>query len=154
MKPTYLLAGLLSVYIPVAAAVDFNKDAMKTLQEEGHKIADENTGARAFKLSGGHCLQAPSKNGASLLLKKCNSKNNQKWQLDGQGRIMAHAGGCVDVAGGNAVLQKCGGAKSQQWKHDGKNRLVSGGKKCLQGDAASGKVAAAACGNPPDQIWQ
>ena len=128
---------------------------MKTMQKEGHKIVEESTAGRAFKLSGGQCLHAAGKNGASLSASKCNTKSNsQKWQLDGQGRLVAHSGSCVDVAGANAVLQKCSGSKSQQWKHDGKKRLANGDKKCLQGDGASGKVSAAACSGAAGQVWQ
>ena len=159
MKQAYLWVSVLAIYLPAAQAVDFNKDALKSMQEEGHKIVANDAEMRAFKLPSGLCLQAASsgKAGASLLARKCNAKSNsQKWRFDKK-RLTNPAGVCIDVSGGSksgaaAVMAKCGSAKSQQWKHDGKKRLVNGAKQCLEADGA--KVVAANCSNSPNQVWK
>ena len=58
MKQTYLLAGFLCLYATSAAAIELNTDAMKKMQAEGHKIVEEQQGARLLKLPNGQCLQA------------------------------------------------------------------------------------------------
>jgi hypothetical protein len=168
MKQRYLWGALLAAYLPAAGAVDFNTDALKSMQEEGHKIVEEEKGLRTFSLAGGKCLEAsgePGKPGANLVVKSCNAKSDsQKWRFDDQGRLVSHGGTCVGVSGeagkpgANAVMQKCGGAKSQQWQHDGKKRLVNGLKKCLQAAGDPKKpgpnVVTDACGDSPNQVWK
>ena len=58
MKQRTLWIALLALYLPGAGAVDFNTDALKSMQEEGHKIVEESQGLRAFKLSGGQWASA------------------------------------------------------------------------------------------------
>jgi hypothetical protein len=153
MKQAILCASLLALYLPAAQAVDFNNDALKSMQKEGHKIVEAEQKSRAYALASGLCLQA---SGSALAASKCNSKsNNQKWYFDDQKRLVSHSGDCVNAtaAGAAAALQKCGSGKSQQWKHDGKQRLANGNKLCLQAGSDK-KVVAAACGNSPDQVWK
>ena len=163
MKQRTLWIALLALYLPGAGAVDFNTDALKSMQEEGHKIVEESQGLRTFKLPKGQCLHAAGAAGANLVINKCNSKsNNQKWRFDDKGRLANQNGACVGVAGdpskpgASAVLQNCSGAKFQQWKQDGKKRLVNGVNKCLEaaGEAKpGGNVVAAACSDSPNQVW-
>ena len=152
MKQVFLLAGLLAACISTAQAVDLNKDAMKAMQQEGHKIVADSQGGRAFKTSNGLCLEVA---GGGLAVKKCNGKtNNQKWRFDDKKRLVAHNGKCVD----GSSLKKCGGAASQKWKHDGKKRLANNAKQCLQtqGSPAKGgsKVTAAGCNKAAGQVWK
>ncbi len=152
MKQAFLLAGLLAACIPTAQAVDLNKDAMKAMQQEGHKIVADSQGGRAFKTSNGLCLEVA---GGGLTVKKCNGKaSGQKWRFDDKKRLVASNGKCVD--GGK--LKKCAGAPSQKWKLDGKKRLANNAKQCLQTQVTppkSGtKVSAAACGKGGNQVWK
>ncbi|MEE4144306.1 MAG: RICIN domain-containing protein [Halieaceae bacterium] len=163
MKYAYISAALLAAYLPNASAVDLNTDALKTMQQEGHKIVEASKNWRSFTLHNGQCLQvggAPDKVGANLVIRDCNPKaNSQKWQFDDKGRLASFGGTCVGVAGdANALMQACSGEKSQQWKHDGKQRLVNGLKQCLQAagkaDAPSGNVVTATCSGSPNQVWK
>lgn len=167
MKHTYLVAALVAVYGPGAGAVDFNTDALKAMQEEGHKIVEESKGLRAFKLPSGMCLHVAgdvNKPGANLVIHNCNPNlANQKWRLDDQGRLVNQGGKCVGVAGdpkkpgANALMQNCVVAKVQQWKHDDKKQLVNGFNKCLHaaGDAKTpgGNVVTTNCHASPSQVW-
>ncbi len=151
-----LKTGLLLVMIPAAMAaqaVTLNTDALKSMQEEGHKIVAESQNARSFKSHSGQCLDMAGK---VLVLKNCSGKaSGQKWHFDDQGRLAAHDGRCV---GGNAQLQNCGGAAAQKWKLDGQGRLANGANKCLQPQGnnpkAGTKVVAGACGGSPHQQWK
>ena len=142
------LTGALSAH-----AVTLNTDALKSMQEEGHKIVAESQGARSFKSVGGHCLDSAGK---ALLVKNCSDKSaGQKWHFDDKKRLVAHDGRCV---GGNAQLQNCGGAPAQQWQLDDKGRLANGAGKCLQPQGnppkAGAKVSAMACDGSPQQVWK
>ena len=153
MKQAILCASLLTLFLPAAQAVDFNNDALKSMQEEGHKIVEAEEKSRAYKQASGLCLEA---SGSALVAGKCKGKpDNQKWYFDDQKRLVGHSGKCVNATatGAAAALQKCGSGKSQQWKHDGKQRLANGNKLCLQAGSDK-KVVAAACGNSPDQVWK
>ena len=80
------------------------------MQEEGHKIVAESKVARAYKASGGQCLDIA---GAGLVIKKCNAKaKTQMWNFDDQGRLVAHDGRCV----AGSKLQKCGASKAESWE--------------------------------------
>lgn len=164
MKQRTLWIALLALYLPGAGAVDFNTDALKSMQEEGHKIVEESQGLRTFKLPSGQCLHAKGQAGTNLVVNKCKPKSdNQKWRFDDKGRLASQGGACVGVAGdankagASAVMQKCSGAKFQQWRQDGKKRLVNGLGKCLEaaGDpkSPSGNVVTAACSDAPNQVW-
>ena len=167
MKHAYLIAALTAVYLTGAGAVEFNTDALKAMQEEGHKIVEESKGLRAFKLPTGKCLHVAgdvAKPGANLVIQNCNPNlNNQKWRFDDQGRLVNQGGKCVGMAGdpskpaANALMQNCVAAKAQQWKQDGKKRLVNGLNKCLHavGDAKTpgGNVAVVNCNASPNQVW-
>ena len=151
MKQAYFLAALTFVLGSAANAVEFNTDALKSMQEEGHKIVAESKDARAYKASAGHCLDIA---GAGLVINKCNAKaKTQMWNFDGQGRLLAHDGRCV--AGSN--LQKCGASKTEIWKLDGQKRLANDAKQCLQIQGnppkPGAKVVAAACNKSPNQVW-
>ena len=151
MKQAYFLAALMVVLGPVANAVEFNTDALKSMQEEGHKIVAESKGARAYKAAGGQCLDIA---GAALVIRACNAKaKTQMWNFDGQGRLVAHDGRCVT----GSQLQKCGAANTGKWKLDGQKRLANGAKQCLQIQGnppkPGAKVVAAACNKSPNQVW-
>ena len=93
--------------------------------------------------------------GGGLAVKPCDAKSkSQVWQIDGQGRLVAHDGRCV--AGDQ--LQKCGSGNAQKWQVDGRGRLANGAKQCLQAQGnppkAGAKVVGAACSKAPNQVWQ
>jgi hypothetical protein len=151
MKQRFMAAALAVAIAPFAAAVEFNKDALKSMQEEGHKIVEEAQG-RAYRAAGGLCLDIA---GGGLSVKPCDAKaKTQVWQIDGKGRLVAGDGRCV--AGDK--LQKCGSGNAQKWKVDGNKRLANAAKQCLQVKGsppkAGAKVIAVACSKSPNQVWQ
>ncbi|MEH6517148.1 MAG: RICIN domain-containing protein [Halioglobus sp.] len=152
MKLKFILAGLLVACVSVANAVELNKDALKSMQQEGHKLLEESSAARAYKGAGGFCLDIA---GEGMVVRSCNAKTkNQQWKLDGQARLVAQNGKCID----GARLKKCGSAQTQKWSHDGKKRLANGKKQCLQiqGEKpkAGAKVVVSACSGSTKQVWK
>ncbi len=152
-----LKLGLLAMLCFTASgthAVTLNEDALKAMQQEGHKIVEESQAAgRHFRSNTGQCLEIAGK---ALLIKPCDDKaGSQLWRFDDKGRLVAHDGRCVD---GKAQLQKCNNSKEQQWKVDGKKRLANGEGQCLQPQGkppkAGSKVAAAACSGAATQVWK
>lgn len=152
MKPIYLLAATLVSIVPLANAVDLNKDALKAMQQEGHKIVEESKGGRNYKTGNGLCMDFA---GAVMLVKQCNNKPTQKWSFDGEGRLVASDKRCV---AGAAQMQQCGSGNGQKWKLDGKKRLVNANNKCLQVQGnpakAGAKVVVANCSNGANQVWK
>ena len=152
MKLKYVLAGLLVACVSAVNAVELNKDALKSMQKEGHKLLEDSAGGRAFKGAGGFCLGVA---GSKMELRPCKpDTKNQLWKLDGKARLIAHNGQCVD----GARLKKCGSGSTQKWSHDGKKRLANGKKQCLQiqGDKpkAGAKIVISACNNSASQVWK
>jgi hypothetical protein len=152
MKLKFVLAGLLVACVSAVNAVELNKDALKSMQEEGHKLLDESAGGRAFKGAGGFCLDVA---GSGMVVKSCKpDTKNQLWKLDDQARLVAHSGQCVD----GAHLKKCGSGPTQKWSHDGKKRLANRKKKCLQIQGnkpkAGAKVVISACNGSANQVWK
>jgi Ricin-type beta-trefoil lectin domain len=152
MKQAYFLATLMVFPGPVANAIEFNKEALKSMQAEGHKIVQEAAGGRAYQTSSGECLDIA---GSGLVVRKCNAKaKSQMWSLDGQGHLVASDGRCV----AGAQLQNCGEDKAGIWKLDGQQRLVNGAKQCLHVQAnpptPGAKVVAAPCSKAPNQVWK
>jgi hypothetical protein len=152
MKLKYVLAGLLVAWVSAANAVELNKDALKSMQQEGHKLLEESSGGRAFKGAGGFCLGAAD---SGMVVRSCKpDTKSQLWKLDDKARLVAHNGQCVD----GARLKKCGSGPTQKWSHDGNKRLANGQKQCLQiqGDKpkAGAKVVASACSKSANQVWK
>ncbi|MEH6610213.1 MAG: RICIN domain-containing protein [Halioglobus sp.] len=152
MKLKFILAGLLVACVSVANSVELNKDALKSMQQEGHKLLEESSAARAYKGAGGFCLDIA---GEEMVVRSCNAKTkNQQWKLDGQARLVAQNGKCID----GARLKKCSSAQTQKWSHDGKKRLANGKKQCLQiqGEKpkAGAKVVVSACSGSTKQVWK
>ena len=132
-------------------AVEFNTDALKSMQKEGHAIVAESQGARTYKASNGQCLDFT---GSAIKLSKCSNSKSQKWSMDGSSRLVAHSGQCI---GGSGLLA-CGNAKAQKWTLDASRRLVNGAKKCLQPEGnpskAGARVVAAKCSKSAQQVWK
>ena len=152
MKLKYILVGMLAVCVSAANAVELNKDALKSMQQEGHKLLEESSAARAYKGAGGFCLDIA---GEGMVVRSCNAKTkNQQWTLDGQSRLVAQNGKCVD----GASLKKCGSAQAQKWSHDGKKRLANAKKQCLQIKGNKPKsgtnVVILACSGSAHQVWK
>lgn len=152
MKPVCLIAALaVSFTTTVANAVEFNKEALQSMQEEGHKIVEQAQG-KTYKSAGGLCLDIA---GAALVVRPCNAKSqSQIWKIDTESRLVAHDGRCV----AGAQLQKCGAGNAQKWKVDEKKRLANTKQQCLQVQGnppkAGAKVIAPACSQAPTQVWQ
>jgi hypothetical protein len=152
MKQIFLLTALAVSLAQGAQAIELNKDAMKTMQQEGHRIVEESQGGRAYKAGNNLCLDT---GGGGLIVRKCNGgAKTQKWKMDDKKRLVAHDGLCV----AGAQLAKCGAGKAQTWKHDDSKRLSNQNKQCLQVQGnplkAGAKVTVAACGNNvPGQTW-
>ncbi|RLQ23290.1 hypothetical protein DWB85_01685 [Seongchinamella sediminis] len=152
MKRIFFVSALALGLIGPAQAVEFNTDALKSMQEEGHKIVAEAQGARSYKASNGECLDFE---GNGLVLAKCNAKkNSQQWTMDDKQRLVAHNGRCV----GGSNLQDCNNAKAQKWTHDDKQRLISNARKCLQPQGnppkPGAKVVAGNCSNSEQLVWK
>lgn len=148
---TLLNMAFLGFALP-ALAVEFNTDALKSMQKEGHKIVAEAQGGKPFKTRNGLCLDYAGK---VVMVKKCKSSgSSQTWHFDDKGRLVASDGRCI--AGSN--LAKCSGAKGQQWEQDGKGRLAGNNGKCLQTQGnppkAGAKVVAAGCSGAANQVWK
>ena len=168
MKPVSLVLALAAVCTSAALAVDFNKDALKKMQEEGLAIVDQEQGLRAYRLGSNLCLHAakPKKAGSKLQAAKCKTKSdNQKWQFDDQERLANKDGLCLGIggkakqAGARAELQKCGDAKHQRWTLDDNGHLVNGLGNCLQaagdGTKAGADLESRPCDNTsPAQTWE
>lgn len=151
MKRIIAFSAVALACIAPVQAVDFNTDALKSMQKEGHAIVDEAQGARAYKASNGQCLDF---SGSAIVLAKCSSNKNQKWSMDGSSRLVAANGKCV----GGAHLQACGNAKAQKWTHDSSRRLANQAKKCLQPEGnppkSGARVVAANCSKSAQQVWK
>ena len=168
MKTVSLVLTLAAVCASAALAVDFNKDALKKMQEEGHEIVDQEQGLRAFRLASNLCLHAakPDKAGSKLQAAKCKPKSdNQKWQFDDKERLANKGGLCLGIggkakkAGATAELQKCGDANHQRWTLDDKGHLVNGLGNCLQaadeGTKAGAKLESRPCDDKSAaQTWE
>jgi hypothetical protein len=169
MKPLYLTtAGLLAALLAGGAAAQFNTDALKKMQKEGHKIVEEQQAAEAAQKSvdeGGAApaaapVRAAYRSGANLCLdsraglavRPCNSQAaTQQWALDADGRLVASDGRCVD----GATLGTCAASNTQKWVHDGRSRLRNQAQQCLQPRAANAgaPVTTAACSGAAAQVW-
>ena len=153
MKQVFLLTAAAALLSATVQAVEFNTEALKTMQQEGHRIVEESQGGRAYRAANDFCLDVA---GDGMVVRKCNAgSNTQKWTMDGQNRLVAQDGRCVD----GARLVKCAGTKSQKWKLDGKNRLANHNNQCLQVQGhppkAGAKVVAAQCNDKaPNQVWK
>lgn len=142
--------GLTALLPALSAQAQFNTDALKSMQKEGHKILEEAQGKRAFALAGNLCLD---RQGGGLVVRACNKSESQAWRLDDQRRLVADNGQCVQ----GATLRPCAGSKNQLWRYDAQKRLVSDAGGCLQAQGsplqAGAKVATAACSKAVRQIW-
>lgn len=152
MKPVSLLAAILLAGAPLVHAVELNKDALKAMQEEGHKIVEEAQGGRVYRTNNGLCLDIA---GAGLVVRQCNdAAATQKWRTDDKKHLVASDKRCV---AGAAQLQKCGAVAEQQYQMDAQKRLVNGLKKCLQVQGSpivpGAKVVAAPCSGAVNQVW-
>ncbi|MBA6413341.1 ricin-type beta-trefoil lectin domain protein [Parahaliea sp. F7430] len=155
MKPAYMLIALLvATAAPAVNAVSFNKEALKAMQQEGHKIVEQAESKRLYRAGAGLCLDST---GPRAVLKACNDKEaKQNWTSNEQQQLVASDGRCLGIANGAAVLQKCSAAKNQQWQHDDKKRLVNNLQQCLQfqGNLVAGaNVIPAQCNDAPRQVW-
>lgn len=152
MKQVFLLAALTAVLVPGVQAVELNKEAMKTMQKEGHRLVEESQGGRAYKTDNNLCLDT---GGGGLVVRKCNAgSETQKWIMDSNSRLVAHDGRCV----AGAQLAKCGAGTGQKWKYDDRQRLANQNKQCLQVEGnpakAGARVSASACNKAPAQVWK
>ncbi len=152
MKQLTFFPGILLAIAASASAVDFNTDALKAMQQEGHKMVAEAQDGRAFKTANGLCLDVAGK---ALMVRKCKSSgSSQTWHFDEQDRLVSSDGRCV----AGPTLASCGAGKNQQWRLDGQNRLARAGNQCLQtqgnppGNGA--KVIVKDCSGAANQVWR
>lgn len=145
MKPLVVaLTLMLGVGVAYDAAAQFNTDALKKIQKEGHKLADKARGIRVLKYGTELCLDSAG----GLALKKCDDEaKTQKWTADEADRLVADNGQCL---AGNR-LAKCGEGDAQVWRQDEQGRLLNKAKQCLQVNQT--RVITAACSDAKTQIW-
>lgn len=150
MIQRFAVAALVAAVGASAQATEFNKDALKAMQQQGHQIVEESE-SRRFKAQGDLCLDTSDE---GLLVKTCSDADSQKWRLDDQQRLIAHSGQCV----AGAKVRECGDENAQKWTLDDEKRLANANQRCLQvqgGAPQSGaKVITAPCGDVVAQIWQ
>jgi len=175
---TLVIGGLLAVLFAGGAAAQFNTEALKKMQKEGHKIVEEQqateTGKavedskaagnaqaagtakaattpverRAYRFGANLCLDARG----GLSVETCVAgKASQQWALDAGSRLVAQNGRCLD----GASLVKCAGGNTQKWMHDKRGRLRNQAKQCLQvrADEPGAPVTVAPCSGAPTQVW-
>ena len=149
MIQRFAVAALVAVVGASAHAVEFNTDALKAMQEEGHQIVADAEGRR-FEVAGGFCLDTA---GNGLVVRACSDAETQKWRLDDQSFLVAKSGQCV----AGASLRDCAG-NTQTWTWDDSKRLVNAARQCLQvqgnAPAAGARVRTAACSGAATQMWQ
>lgn len=151
MKRIILFSTIAFVCIAPTQAVDFNTDALKSMQKEGHAIVAEAEAPRVYKASNGQCLAFAA---SALILANCNGKKNQTWSLDENNRLLAANGKCA----GGSHLKACDNSKPQKWKYDSSQRLINQAKKCLQPEGnppqKGARVVAANCNKSARQVWK
>ena len=72
MKQVFAFTAISALIATGAQAVEFNKDALKSMQEEGHKIVEESQAGRPYKSTGGLCLDIA---GNGLVVRNCNANS-------------------------------------------------------------------------------
>lgn len=164
MKSFYTVsAGLLAALLAGGAAAQFNTDALKKMQKEGHKIVEEEQAAKPANAAGGNKAAAARRayrvgnnlcldGRGALTVETCNARSaSQQWAMDDSGRIKAQDGRCL----AGASLAKCAGGQAQKWTHDERGRLRNAAQQCLQpaSTKAGAAVTAVACGAAPTQVW-
>jgi hypothetical protein len=161
MNPFHLATGiLLAALLASGAAAQFNTEALKKMQKEGHKIVEEQQAAEAAKPAGAPLARHAYRFGANLCLdargvlsvETCDGRMaSQQWAVDAGARLVANDGRCVE--GGSLV--ECTGAETQKWLHDKRGRLRNRSMQCLQvrGGTAGARVIAAPCSGVPAQVW-
>lgn len=150
MKQVYGFAALLLV-AGSAAHAQFNTDALKKMQEEGHRIVAAATEAQSFRVGNNLCLSS----GPALRVQTCDATVlHQRWSDDEAGHLIAHDGTCL---AGNRLLE-CSTANAQLWEQDKKGRLVNKANQCLQVQGqplkAGAGVVATRCSESPAQVWE
>ncbi len=166
MTATAACLGVAALMAIPSAMAQFNTDALKSMQKEGHKILEEaqaqseaeaqtqaQTPAQArrpYRLRGNLCLNAV---GDGLTVSACDGRASQGWLFDAQRRLVAHTGQCVM----GARLRQCGTGNGQLWRHDAQKRLVNDAGVCLQAQGnppkAGARVVAARCSGAFTQVW-
>ncbi len=163
MKNTLFYSALAAMLLlaPSAQAVKFNPEALRTMQEEGLKIANQLHTERAYRL-GEQCLhlEGDLQNfPANVVLQPCNDSAHQRWRFDEHSRFRNQSGACMTVQGDNALAGACGEGDQFIWTlgTQGQMTLKSNGQ-CLtaQGKTvkAGANVGLAGCKGSATQIWQ
>jgi hypothetical protein len=152
MKQLSLFSALFIGLAAPVLAVDFNTDALKSMQEEGHKIVAESQGGKSYKTRNGLCLDYAGK---VLMVRKCKaSGSSQTWYFDDQDRLVASDGRCV----AGASLVNCGSGNNQKWRLDNQGRIAGSNNKCLQTQGNppknGAKIVAAGCSGAANQLWK
>jgi hypothetical protein len=184
MKPLYLLtAGLLAAFLSGGAAAQFNTDALKKMQKEGHKIVEEQEAAEA--------AASAQSSGEAVAADKSVEKASAQMQPTAApvartvyrygAKLCLNAGDALTIEACNgkaasqqwalnndgrlvahdgrcvagASLVKCAGGKNQKWVYDKRGRLRNQSQQCLQagGEKAGARVSAPACSGKATQVW-
>ncbi len=163
MKISLVLGVVLSCVASTAFAVKLNPEAMRTMQAEGEKFAQQAMQPRTFRLSTGLCLTVAKGNG--VIAATCEPKlQTQVWRLDDKGRVVHSSGLCLATAGkagepGTKVVSTaCGMSAQFKWRPNANGQLVNGGKACLNAfgniKQSGAGVNTAVCKAVPNQLWK
>ncbi|WP_006786620.1 RICIN domain-containing protein [Thiorhodospira sibirica] len=163
MKNTLFYSALAAMLVLAssAQAIKFNPDALRSMQEEGLKIANQLHTERPYRL-GGQCLhlEGDLQNfPANVVLQPCNDSAHQRWRFDEHSRFRNQSGACMTVQGENAIAGACGEGDPFIWTLGTNGQMThKASGQCLSahGDASKPgtNVGIAACNGNGAQLWQ
>ena len=167
MNRTITLAAAVFCAVSAAHAVKFNPEAMRAMQQEGKKIADQALSLRPYRLPSGKCLHVAGDLQtfpANVVVWECAAIPNQNWRFDESGKLLNESGRCLGVAGDATVSDEnvgvgdCADIPNFQWRPGTDGSLIHSSGKCLTaaGDIAvlGTNVIVTACAGAPSQQWR
>jgi hypothetical protein len=151
----------------LAHAVKFNPEAMRTLQEQGNRMADQILTLHPYRLPSGKCLHQTGDLKtlpANVIIANCSGKASQNWKFDAKRRFLNQGGACLGVAGDpakadvNVRAVPCGGGPALVWRPGADGRITHSSGKCLtvggNPNVAGTNVILSPCRGEPRQKWR
>lgn len=158
MKKIIVLALVLSGATSAALAVKFNPEAMKAMQQEGNKIADQALKLRPYRLPTGQCLHAGGDLKtfpANVIALNCNGTPNQNWRFDTAGKFLNQSGRCLEVAEKqNVRIAACADVPRFKWKPGTDGRVSHASGLCLTANIQTSNVVVTPCKGGANQQWR
>jgi hypothetical protein len=158
MKRQLIMVGLLLAVASPMASAQFNTDALKKMQQEGHRLLEEAqeeegpaVGApRRYTIGDNLCLTAAQ----PLAIRRCRTEPAQRWIMDEAGHLLSADERCL----AGAQLAQCNNSNVHLWQHDDRDRLANKAGQCLQLQGGlpasdSKRVIVARCSEAQAQVW-